>query len=135
MIIWKNNHNLITIIDYRTLIESWLEYIRLEELSNLKIKKNSIENFRLYKLNFEGTIVTSINNTIMLTFHNLSLFNYLMEKREDKTKNFYLLFPLIEDIKSSEPCYYPLCIIHFSEEIINFLKLDINQEKTGLRDI
>ncbi len=113
-------------IAYPVLIQSWLEYLRLEELSNLKIKKSSVENFRLYKLNFQGSVVTSSNCIIKLTFHNKELLKHLADSRDKKSESFYLLFPVIEETRTTESFYYPLFIIPFSEEIINFLKLDIN---------
>lgn len=113
-------------ITYPDLIQSWLEYLHLEELSNLKVKKSSVENFRLYKLNFHGSIITSNNSAVKLTFHNKELLNHLAQNRDKKSESFYLLFPIIEETRATDSFYYPLFIIPFSEEIINFLKLDAN---------
>lgn len=113
-------------IDYSTLIKSWIDYIRLEELSSLKIRKDSVENFRLYKLNTQGSIVASSDSIIRLTFHRKELLEHLANKRESRVENFYLLFPLIEETRVNESFYYPLFIIPFSEEVIKFLKLDVN---------
>ncbi|MCS7164565.1 MAG: AAA domain-containing protein, partial [Thermodesulfovibrio sp.] len=117
-------------MNYQKLFNSWISYIRLEELSNIKISTNSVQNFKLYRLNSKGSIFTA-DRTIKLTLHSKELINYLAEKAfsKDSEEEFFLLFPIIERYTRSESYYYPLFIIPFSEKPVNFLKLDVNYGK------
>ncbi|MDW7973320.1 MAG: hypothetical protein RMI01_08990 [Thermodesulfovibrio sp.] len=70
-------------MNYQKLFNSWISYIRLEELSNIKISTNSVQDFKLYGLNSKGSIFTA-DRTIKLTLHSKELINYLAEKAFSK---------------------------------------------------
>lgn len=115
-------------MNYPELIGSWIYYLNIEELVNLKVKVDTVKNYQLYCLNRAGSIVLSEGNSLKIVFSNSDLLNAIAEKRvtdDNQKDNYYLLFPLVVKRSVDGTFFYPIFIIPFSEEAINFLKVDI----------
>jgi hypothetical protein len=140
---------------YPQIINSWLEYITLEELSSIKINSGDLTKYNLYR--FPGcSCIFSINqDNLKITFthellSNQEFIDFLSQRinQSDLSDNlnnhfvdFFILFPVIEtkyinfetNGNSEKNIYYiPLFVLKISTKIDKVLAVEITENNKNL---
>ena len=140
---------------YPQIINSWLEYIALEEISSIKINSSDLTKYNLYQIASSNCIFSLNQDNLRITFSNELLSNQefiesLSQKinQTDSSDNIstpfidlFILFPVIEtkyrDVEnngnSEKNIYYiPLFVLKISTEINKVLAVDITKHNKNL---
>ena len=128
---------------YSNVINSWLKYITLEELSNIKIKSDTLTGHNLYKISDPDHCIFSLDqDKLKITITEESpvskeLIKFFSERSnsqdssgEARTLELLILFPVVEQKDASSSFYLPIFVLKvqamiervFSGEVINDLK-------------
>ena len=140
---------------YSQIINSWLEYIALEELSNIKINSSDLTKYNLYRFPGCSCIFSLNQDSLKITFSNELLSNQefieslsqkiyqtdLSDNKNNQSVDFFILFPVIEtkyrnsenNGNSEKNTYYiPLFVLKISTKIDKVLTVDISEHDKNL---
>ena len=140
---------------YSQIINSWLEYIALEELSSIKINSSDITKYNLYQIASSSCIFSLNQDNLKITFsHELlsnqefieSLSQRINQSDSSGNENaqsidFFVLFPVIEtryknlennDKPEKDIYYIPFFVLKISTKINEVLAVDITKHNKNL---
>jgi len=75
------------LIKHTGLINAWLEYIKLEEVVNLKISDKIVHHDAYYNdLNIENSMIESHNTQLLIKFHNIDYVKYTIQQAVENSQ-------------------------------------------------
>lgn len=124
-------------MDYSQILESWIEYLELEKLHNLKIDASKLKEDKRYnfkKFTPKESSIGRKDKFIEVRENKLSLYIEITEEEEEEEEiELYIGFPIIEEREKDKTKYIPLFIIKrklrpTEENGKSFLKLVFDTE-------
>ncbi|MGB9808788.1 MAG: AAA domain-containing protein, partial [Caldanaerobacter sp.] len=119
--------------DYTKLISAWLDYIRQEELSDLKIDASDVKDFNLYSFNGSPNFhIDKDSVTIVFDesfYRNNNFVFYPDTESPQGNLQLYLLFPFVEKKqKGSNAVYLPLFVINIDVNLSQLTSMAISPD-------
>mgnify|MGYP000013210510 CR=1 FL=1 len=115
---------------YSNMINSWLKYIALEELSNIKIKSETLTGCNLYKISDPDHCIFSLDqDKLRITITeksptNKEFIEFLSKKANSRNSSgeaealeLLILFPVVEQKDASSSFYLPIFVLKIQAKI------------------
>ena len=97
-------------IEYRKILEAWIEYLELEKLHNLKIDASKLSEEKRLTFRRKTEESECTGKSCLEIVENRFILR-IPEVEDEDEKEFYLGFPIIEERKNSGTKYIPIFIV------------------------